>query len=247
MKKPFHQRVGDFLEGKGFYIVLFLCVAAIGISGYYLFDSLTRPGPEAPAAATASITVTPSARPAGQPEHSVPPATPARPSPTPAAPAETPAAAPAAETQAPAPTPAEAGERAPASFLWPVQGEVAAAFHVEELVYNPTMDDWRVHDGVDIAASVGAQVRAAAAGTVSAVVHDPLMGTAVTVTHGGGLTTTYANLAEVPAVEEGDAVAAGDVLGAVGETAIAESALASHLHFAMTDGGEPVDPLDYLP
>ena len=39
MKKPFHQRVGDFLEGKGFYIVLFLCVAAIGISGYYLFDS----------------------------------------------------------------------------------------------------------------------------------------------------------------------------------------------------------------
>ena len=33
MKKPFHQRVGDFLEGKGFYIVLFLCVAAIGISG----------------------------------------------------------------------------------------------------------------------------------------------------------------------------------------------------------------------
>ena len=31
MKKPFHQRVGDFLEGKGFYIVLFLCVAAIGI------------------------------------------------------------------------------------------------------------------------------------------------------------------------------------------------------------------------
>ena len=65
--------------------------------------------------------------------------------------------------------------------------------------------------------------------------------------HGGGLTTTYANLAEVPAVEEGDAVGAGDVLGAVGETAIAESALASHLHFAMTDGGEPVDPLDYLP
>ena len=48
------------------------------------------------------------------------------------------------------------------------------------------------------------------------------------------------------AVEEGDAVGAGDVLGAVGETAIAESALASHLHFAMTDGGEPVDPLDYL-
>ena len=32
--------MGDFLEGKGFYIVLFLCVAAIGISGYFLFSGL---------------------------------------------------------------------------------------------------------------------------------------------------------------------------------------------------------------
>lgn len=75
MKKPFHQRVGDFLEGKGFYIVLFLCVAAIGISGYYLFDSLTRDGPDAPVAATAEITVTPTPAPVrtpARPEHSVP-------------------------------------------------------------------------------------------------------------------------------------------------------------------------------
>ena len=39
MKKPFMERFGDFMAGKGFYIVLFLCVAAIGISGYYLFSS----------------------------------------------------------------------------------------------------------------------------------------------------------------------------------------------------------------
>ena len=52
--------MGDFLEGKGFYIVLFLCVAAIGISGYYLFSSLTPDEPDAPVAGTAQITVTPS-------------------------------------------------------------------------------------------------------------------------------------------------------------------------------------------
>ena len=50
MKKPFLKRMGDFLEGKGFYIVLFLCVAAIGISGYYLFSSLTPDEPDAPVA-----------------------------------------------------------------------------------------------------------------------------------------------------------------------------------------------------
>ena len=53
MKKPFLKRMGDFLEGKGFYIVLFLCVAAIGISGYYLFSSLTPDEPDAPVAGTA--------------------------------------------------------------------------------------------------------------------------------------------------------------------------------------------------
>ena len=39
-KKPILERIGDFMEGKGFYIVLFLCVAAIGISGYFLFRGL---------------------------------------------------------------------------------------------------------------------------------------------------------------------------------------------------------------
>ena len=234
MKKPFHQRVGDFLEGKGFYIVLFLCVAAIGISGYYLFDSLTRDGPDAPVAATAEITVTPTPAPVrtpARPEHSVPAAV--RPSavPTPAA----------------APTPEPAPQTAPTSFVWPVRGELVAAFSVDELMYNPTMDDWRTHDGVDIAASLGSQVCAAADGTVSAVSQDPLMGTVVTVSHGGGLTSTYANLAAEAMVEAGDHVNAGQVLGTVGDTAIAESALASHLHFAMALDGAAVDPGEYLP
>ena len=228
MKKPFHQRVGDFLEGKGFYIVLFLCVAAIGISGYYLFDSLTRDGPDAPVAATAEITVTPTPAPVrtpARPEHSVP----------------------AAVRPSAVPTPEPAPQTAPTSFVWPVRGELVAAFSVDELMYNPTMDDWRTHDGVDIAASLGSQVCAAADGTVSAVSQDPLMGTVVTVSHGGGLTSTYANLAAEAMVEAGDHVNAGQVLGTVGDTAIAESALASHLHFAMALDGAAVDPGEYLP
>ena len=244
MKKPFHQCVGDFLEGKGFYIVLFLCVVAIGISGYYLFATLTRDEPTAPVSATASVTVTPTPAPvraSAQPEHSVPVRTPAQTSQAPAAVVTTPAASPAA------PSPEPAAQEAPASFTWPVRGDMLAAFSVEELVYNPTMGDWRTHDGVDIAVTAGTQVRAAAAGTVSAVTQDPLMGTTVTVEHGGGLVSTYANLTAAPAVEAGDAVAAGDVLGTVGDTAIAESALTSHLHFGMALDGDAVDPMDYLP
>ena len=220
MKKPFHQRVGDFLEGKGFYIVLFLCVAAIGISGYYLFDTLLRDTPEAPVAATARITVTPTPAPEETPPPSAPPAEPEE---------------------------AALPQTGPAAFVWPVQGQLLTAFSADELFYNPTMGDWRTHGGLDVAAIQGAEVRASAAGTVTSVTQDPLMGTTVTVEHGGGFTTTYANLAPAPAVEAGDSVASGQVLGLVGDTAIAESALGSHLHFAIAVDGTEVDPLDYLP
>ena len=64
MKKPFSERFGDFMAGKGFYIVLFLCVAAIGISGYYLFSSLTPDrDPDTAVAGPAQVTVTPTPRP----------------------------------------------------------------------------------------------------------------------------------------------------------------------------------------
>lgn len=245
MKKPFLKRMGDFLEGKGFYIVLFLCVAAIGISGYYLFSSLTPDEPDAPVAGTAQITVTPSPRPtpvdAGlmnrpaatpAPEHTVPA--------SPAVPAATPSAMPSATPQ---PTP----QAAPTVFTWPVQGDILTDYSLEVLSYNPTMDDWRTHDGLDIASAAGTEVKAAAAGTVTAVLQDAMMGTTVVVEHGGGLTSTYANLASVPTVAVGDTVGAGSVLGSVGGTAIAESALASHLHFSMSLDGSTVDPLEYLP
>ena len=41
MKRTLLNKLGDFVLGKGFYIVLFLCVAAIGISGYYLMEAAT--------------------------------------------------------------------------------------------------------------------------------------------------------------------------------------------------------------
>ena len=60
MKKPWTDRFSDFMARKGFYIVLFLCVAAIGISGYYLFSTLGGDDPAAPVGGTAQVTVTPS-------------------------------------------------------------------------------------------------------------------------------------------------------------------------------------------
>ena len=76
---------------------------------------------------------------------------------------------------------------------------------------------------------------------------DDLYGTVLTVSHGDGTRTVYANLAEQPAVSVGDRVEAGDVIGTVGDTALGEIGQGSHLHFAVTVDGAGVDPLAYLP
>ena len=167
--------------------------------------------------------------------------------------------APEPETEAPAPaaavvpmpelpvaddTPVVAA--APSLVVSPLNGEVIAAFSVDALTYNSTLEDWRVHDGVDIAAPAGTEVLAAASGTVQEVRQDDLLGTTVVLRHAGDEQTTYANLQSKPPVKKGDAVTAGQVIGAVGATALAESAEEPHLHFSVSRDGDAVDPETYL-
>ncbi|MCI8478302.1 MAG: M23 family metallopeptidase [Oscillospiraceae bacterium] len=250
MKKPMKDRMGDFMAGKGFYIVLFLCVATIGISGYYLFSSVTSNlnptelGTQV--AGQIQVTVTPSAAPAITPAATpaaTPTLTPAPPvlSATPAPTQQPAAAVPSQAVVQPEPTPAAL------VFTWPVKGEILSAFSVEALAYDVTMEDWRTHPGLDIAADPAIQVRAAAAGTVAAVEQDPLMGTVVVIDHSDDLRSVYANLDPETAVSVGDSVYTGDTIGQIGTTAIAESALPSHLHFTMLKNDLPTDPMDYLP
>lgn len=241
MKEPLNQRISDFMAGKGFYIVLFLCVAAIGISGYYLYTSLSAPDEEVPVAGHVQVTVTPPA-----PEHTLQPQRPsvtARPVPT-AAPT---AAAKPASTPVPSAVPSAVPPAASSFFTWPVKGDIVHPYSVEALAYDETMGDWRTHEGVDLAAEMGTKVLAASDGSVASVLQDDLMGTTVTLDHGNGLVSVYANLSPSPLAEAGDTVKAGDVLGTVGNTAIAESAQVPHLHFAMWKNDLPVDPADYLP
>ena len=239
-RKPILERIGDFMEGRGFYIVLSLCVAAIGISGYYLFSSLQPDGADAPVSAPTQVVVAVSPT-----VEAVKPAVTAVPSP-----AATPASSsPPSSPPEPVRTPSAAPEPAQTAslFVWPLRGQVVAGWSLEVLAYDETMGDWRTHSGIDISAPVGTEVMAVAGGTVASVEQDDLMGTTVTIVHAGGLESIYANLAEVPAVEAGDEVAVGEVIGATGTTAAAESARAPHLHLELRKDGESVDPLGYLP
>lgn len=258
-KRSLWSKVGGFLLGKGFYMVLLLCVMAIGGSGYYLY-SLAHTGlvtPPQTVSAPAEVEVEtvkpvqPTEAPAGNRQRVREEITQILPT---EAPTQTPTQAP---TQAPTAPPTEQAAKtsAPAEaaepvqetgFCAPVDGKAVAVFSASELTYNPALGDWRTHNGVDLSAELGEGVYAARDGEVLSVTHDLLLGTTVTLNHGDGLMSVYANLAEQPEVEQGERVNAGEMIGTVGQTALGEQNEGAWLHFAVLKDGVPVDPMAYL-
>ncbi len=230
-----------FLTGKGFYIVLFLCAAVIGISAWVMAtgneamhksDLTEITGGEH----RVETVIAPSAEGSDWIDE------------TEIAPPETRVdaiaepAAEAAQESAVSSAPA-----APAVYVWPVLGEIERDYTVNALKYDETLRDWRTHSGIDIACGEGANVLAARGGQVASVVRDGLYGTVVTLDHGDGMRSVYANLAEETAVKAGEWVDAGVVIGTVGRSALCEIAQEPHLHFELRLSGASVDPMAYLP
>ena len=250
MKRTLFEKMGDFVLGKGFYIVLFLCVATIGISGYYLVRAAAADpaGELEPAAANPIVELPEESAPVQKVQPAVPETVVKKPeTAAPSVPKKETKQPAAAQPSQTAPTETAPKPKAPPVFTRPVKGKVLRGHSVETLAYDRTMGDWRTHSGVDLAAEAGLKVLCASDGTVAAVKKDDLMGLTVVVDHGEGLQSVYSNLADPALVSAGQAVQTGSVLGTVGNTAIAESSMESHLHLEMTKDGQAVDPLTYLP
>ncbi len=133
------------------------------------------------------------------------------------------------------------------SMVSPIVGEVTKSHSIDTPVFSNTLNEWRVHTGIDISADDGAEVYCAADGVVTKVYSDPLFGKSVEVTHDGGITSIYSNLAATGvAVSEGDTVASGALIGTIGDTSLSELADEPHLHFSVKVNGVSVNPLDYI-
>ncbi len=133
-------------------------------------------------------------------------------------------------------------------FVIPTAGTVAKEFEIDIPVYSLTMNDYRAHTGVDIAAPIGTDVLSASSGTVCKIWNDKLMGRCVTIDHGESIYTTYMNLSEDSAanLSVGDKVSMGQSIGAIGESALIEISEEPHLHLEMKVNGSYVDPLEYM-
>lgn len=213
--------------GQGYYIALILCAAAIGITGYVYYRNANQAEP-------ASVEETVAEVPALIEDGVDVPVIATQPAPKATKPAAT-------EESTTAPT-----EKKPLKTMSPVSGESIFGYSMEALSYNQTTRDWRVHNGVDLAAEAGAEVKAAADGQVYTVFEDDAMGTTVVIRHADGYTTKYASLAENVSVKPGDTVTMGQVIGYASDTALVESTLGAHVHFGVTCNDTPVDPAEFL-
>ena len=206
--------------GKGYYIALILCAVAIGISGYVYYRNANQEEDvlqQYETEAQVAVVAT----------ENVPVAV------------TQPVTQPTETTTAPT-------VKKVMKTAAPLEGQQVAEYAMDCLSYNTTTRDWRVHDGVDIAAETGTEVKAAADGQVYTVYNDDSMGTTVVIRHEDGYVTVYASLAEEVAVSAGDRVTLGQTIGTVGETALLENALGDHLHFSVLCNDEQMDPAEFL-
>jgi murein DD-endopeptidase MepM/ murein hydrolase activator NlpD len=107
--------------------------------------------------------------------------------------------------------------------------------------YHPILHVSRPHDGLDIAAPMGAPVVAPAAGVVVAIDSQGGYGLLVAVDHGHGVVTRYAHLSRVH-VRVGQTVTRGQLLANVGNSGLSTG---PHLHYEIRVGGTVVDPLRF--
>ncbi len=212
----------NILKGKGYYIALLLCTVVVGVTGYYLLtdkETGTLPLSEPTGTAQAS------------------PTDPAKQDPD----------KPAANLEDDKEPLTEPTAPTPFRLKKPVSGEVLSQVAIDHLAYNETTRDWRTHEGMDLAADLGAEVYAAADGTVYTIYEDEHLGMTVVLHHKDGYSTHYSNLSQEIPVSVGDTICTGDLIGTVGQSACTENGAEPHVHFALYQNNDPLDPTDYLP
>jgi murein DD-endopeptidase MepM/ murein hydrolase activator NlpD len=230
MKQERVRRIMRFVEERGFYIILALCVTAIGISGYVLFfggdgeDSLPvildEPDPAAPVGGQDPMDTgeeTPVVRPD-----------------LPGIPAEPQPDQPVMRPEKPA-------------RVSPVAGAaVQRPFSGDTLVYDSTMCDWRTHNGTDYEAGAGTPVLAVCDAVVGAVWIDGLRGDCIRLDCDDGTFVTYCGLAPNETVSAGMKVEAGQEIGKAGNSMLTESRQEGHLHLEVIKNGRYQDPEKFL-
>lgn len=247
---PKKGKFTKFISGKGFYVALAICLIGAGSAAWVAVDrtlnSMRQPDPNFSQNSTAIVEqqkdpVNKQDK-QGTEETNQSVSGVEAPSSQPSSPSSS------SSSQAPQSKPEESSKESESSpetqkmsYSLPIDGEIFGAYSNGKMVKNATLNDWRTHDGIDIKADKGTEVKAIADGIVTRYYEDPLWGYVVEIDHSNSVTGIYCGLGKEVKVKIGDKVKLGTVLGAVDQIPC-EISLDSHLHFAVKMNGKYSDP-----
>lgn len=224
-EKIHEKKKQSFWSKNGFFAALAFCLIAVGIAAFGTIENLSE---EKVRLNTTEGTTSNSLS---------APKTQAREEYISTEPQEMTVAAPATEIEATE----EQTEAAAAEigYVMPIDNTVSVPFSNGTLIYSQTMNDYRVHNGIDIEAADGEEVKAFSSGEVTEVYDSALYGKTVVIDHGNELLSYYHGVSA--SVASGDSVKAGQLIGTVSEVKC-EAADGSHIHFCIQKNGEWIDP-----
>lgn len=128
---------------------------------------------------------------------------------------------------------------------WPVEGNVVMNYSDDHLIYHATLDQFRTHDAIAIAAEAGTEVVAAADGVVVSVEESAQTGVTVTTAIGNDYFLVYGQL-EGSDIKVGDSVSRGEAIGTVAEVSRFYSKEGDNLYFQVRCGEETLNPMSLL-
>ncbi|MCI8969197.1 MAG: M23 family metallopeptidase [Lachnospiraceae bacterium] len=128
------------------------------------------------------------------------------------------------------------------SLALPIIGDVLLDYSMDKAVYHTTMQQYRYNPSLVVAASEGQDITAAADGIVSDVYYDSQTGNTIRFDLGNGYMLTYGQLDSI-ALNPGDRVSAGDIVGKVAKPTIYYTEEGTNIYYKLTKDGKPVDPL----
>lgn len=249
MNKNNKSKFSGFLNGKGFYAALALCLVGAGTAAWVVVDktlgSITEP--PAPSQISAESGEAswgfPDTEETGKSKADIQISSDSSSSEQTSSSSPEPPPAAAEQYEQPVLSP----ERQISVYALPItSAEVFNQFSGKEMVLNSTLNKWCTHNGIDLKAAAGSEVLCTADGVVSRVYSNGIWGQTVEVTHADELISIYCGLNKEVPVHEGDAVTINQPLGTLGETNLAEAKLESHLHFAMKQADKYVSPLETM-
>lgn len=128
---------------------------------------------------------------------------------------------------------------------WPVSGNILVNYSMDKTVYFATLNQYKYNPALIIQAKEADKVVAAANGKVTNIATKSETGLTLTMDMGNGYTCIYGQLKNL-AVEEGDKVEKGSVIGYISKPSKYYSVEGSNLYFQLLKNNNPVNPMNYL-